>query len=124
MVKYENPKTSGIDSGVKKWTKGVPIILIDKDGGMITTDHWVYVNNNDELVYNKKKNLWTQGSEFYDIGKSHIKEVYVVSNETIEVKTTSELFNSIREKFQKVIKEKGLSDSDVQKMLDMPEEDD
>lgn len=80
MVKYENPKTSSVHHGGKKWTKGVPIILIDKEGKMITTDHWVYINKNGELVYNKRKNLWTQGSEFYDIGKSNIKEVYVVVN--------------------------------------------
>jgi hypothetical protein len=81
MIKYENPKTSGIHHGEKKWTKGVPIILIDKDGQMITTDHWVYINNNGELVYNKKKNLWCQGGDWYDKGKSHIKEVYVIVNE-------------------------------------------
>lgn len=81
MIKHENPKTSSIHHGGKKWTKGVPIILVDKEGQMITTDHWVYINNNGELVYNKRKNLWTQGTEFYDIGKSNIKEVYVVVNE-------------------------------------------
>lgn len=80
MVKYENPKTSDIHHSGKKWTKGVPIILINKENQMIVTDHWVYLNKSDELVYNKKKNLWTQGSEFYNIGKSHIKEVYVVAN--------------------------------------------
>lgn len=78
MIKYEDPKTSSVQDGEKKWTKGVPIILVDIEGQMITTDHWVYVNNNGELVYNKKKNLWTQGTEFYDKGKSHIKEVFVV----------------------------------------------
>lgn len=81
MVKYEDPKTSNIHNGSKKWTKGVPIILVTKDGEMITTDHWVYINNHGgELVYNKRKNLWTQGTEYYDIGKSNIKEVYVVTN--------------------------------------------
>ncbi|KAA0941598.1 hypothetical protein FQ087_20795 [Sporosarcina sp. ANT_H38] len=81
MVKYENPKTSKEHHGNKKWTKGVPIILVDTEGKMIQTDHWVYINKNGELVYNKRKNLWTQGSEFYDIGKSNIKEVYVVINQ-------------------------------------------
>lgn len=81
MIKYEDPKTSNSSHSSKKWTKGVPIILIDKDSQMITTDHWVYINDNGELVYNKKKNLWTQGSDWYDIGKSHIKEVYVVVND-------------------------------------------
>lgn len=78
---YENPKTSDVHNGAKKWTKDVPIILIDEDGKMITSTKWVFVNSNGELVYNKKKNLWCQGSEYYDIGKSHIKEVYVVSKE-------------------------------------------
>lgn len=81
MVKYENPKTSHDHTSLKKWTKGVPIVLVDADGAMITTDHWVYINKSDELVYNKRKNLWTQGSEFYNIGKSHIREVHVLVNE-------------------------------------------
>lgn len=78
MTKYEDPKTSSVEHGGKRWTKGVPIILINQDGQMIHTDHWVYINKNGELVYNKKKNLWTQGWDYYDKGKSHIKEVYVV----------------------------------------------
>lgn len=80
MVQYEDSKTSKVQHSGKNWTKGVPIVLIDKDGQMITTDHWVYINKNDELVYNKRDNLWCQGSDWYDIGKSHIKEVYVITN--------------------------------------------
>lgn len=80
MVQYEDPKTSKVISGAKKWTKNVPLILIDDKGEIIMVKKWVYVNNNDELVYDKKHNLWTQGAEYYDIGKSHIKEVHVVMN--------------------------------------------
>jgi len=80
IVNYENPETSGITHSGKKWTNGVSIILIDNDDKIITSDEWVYVNNNDELVYNKKKNLWCQGSGWYDKGKSHIKEIYVIAN--------------------------------------------
>ncbi|MBA4535120.1 hypothetical protein [Brevibacillus halotolerans] len=78
MTKYEDSKTSEIHHSGKKWTRGVPIILVDEYKQMIVTNHWVYINKNDELVYNKAKNLWCQGSEFYDIGKSHIKEIYIV----------------------------------------------
>ncbi|AYK05308.1 hypothetical protein [Brevibacillus laterosporus] len=69
MTKYEDPRTSEIHHGGKKWTRGVPIILVDEYKQMIVTNHW---------VYNKTKNLCCQGSEFYDIGKSHIKEIYIV----------------------------------------------
>lgn len=47
---------------------------------MTTTDHWVYINKHGELVYKKKENLWCQGWDWYDKGKSHIKEVFVVTN--------------------------------------------
>ncbi|AKF94721.1 hypothetical protein [Brevibacillus laterosporus] len=57
MTKYEDPRTSEIHHSDKKWTRGVPIILVDKDGKTIVTDHWVYLNHNDELVYNKKESL-------------------------------------------------------------------
>ncbi|MED1786505.1 hypothetical protein P4V47_03110 [Brevibacillus laterosporus] len=78
MMKYEDPRTSEIHHSGKKWTRGVPIILVDEYRHITVTNHWVYINKNDELVYNKTKNLWCQGSEFYDIGKSHIKEIYIV----------------------------------------------
>jgi hypothetical protein len=81
MTKYEDQKTADVHHGGKKWTKGVSIILVDKEGNLINTEHWVYINNNDELVYNKRKNLWTQGSEWFEKGRSNIKEVYVVVNE-------------------------------------------
>lgn len=80
MVKYEDPKTSDVRHERKRWTTGVPIILVDKDGQMTTTNHWVYINKHGELVYKKKENLWCQGWDWYDKGKSHIKEVFVVTN--------------------------------------------
>ncbi|TPF18033.1 hypothetical protein [Priestia megaterium] len=79
IAKYENPKTSDTTHSGKKWTEDVPIILVSDDK-VITTDQWVYINNNDELVYDKKKNLWCQGKDWYDKGKSHIKEIYVITN--------------------------------------------
>jgi hypothetical protein len=75
---YEDEKTTNTNGKPKKWTKGVPIILVHENGKKIITDEWVYVNHNDELVYNKKKNLYCQGSDYYNIGKSHIKEIYVI----------------------------------------------
>ncbi|WP_276513455.1 hypothetical protein [Brevibacillus halotolerans] len=30
MTKYEDPRTSEIHHGGKKWTRGVPIILVDE----------------------------------------------------------------------------------------------
>ncbi|ATO50124.1 hypothetical protein P4V86_19325 [Brevibacillus laterosporus] len=78
MTKYEDSKNSETTRSSKKWTKGVPIILVHEDGRVIVTDHWIYLSHYDELVYNKKKNSWCQGSKCYDIGKSHIKEIYIV----------------------------------------------
>lgn len=78
MTKYEDPKTSDTHHGLKKWTKDVPILMVDDKGKQRIINKWVYINKNDELVYDKKNNLWTQGAEHYDIGKSHIKDVYIV----------------------------------------------
>lgn len=80
MVKYEDPNTSSVHDGEKRWTKGVPIILVNKVDRVFAINEWVYINNNGELVYNKKKNLWCQGWDWYDKGRSHIKEVFVVIN--------------------------------------------
>ncbi|MEH7552895.1 hypothetical protein [Bacillus altitudinis] len=82
LIKYEDPKTSNVRNGDKKWTKGVPIVLVDKDNNILAINEWVYINNHGgELVYNKRKNLWCQGSEWYDKGKSHIRDVYILSHD-------------------------------------------
>lgn len=81
LVEYEDPKTSDCKHSLKKWTKGVPIVLVDKDNNILAIDKWVYINKLGELVYSKRKNLWCQGWDWYDKGKSHIKDVYVLSNE-------------------------------------------
>ncbi|WP_332274905.1 hypothetical protein [Bacillus velezensis] len=80
MVKYEDPNTSNVHHGGKQWTRGVPIVLVTKEDRTFAINEWVYINNNGELVYNKKKNLWCQGWDWYDKGKSHIKEIFVVIN--------------------------------------------
>lgn len=75
IKKYEQKPQEGL---LKHPTKGVPLILKTSDEELIITDHWIYIDHNDELVYNIKKNLWCQGSDYYDKGESHIKEIYVV----------------------------------------------
>ncbi|MGG4445623.1 MULTISPECIES: hypothetical protein [Brevibacillus] len=60
VTKYEDPKTSHIHHGGKDWTNGVPLILIKREGGVVVTDQWVFINNNGELVYEKKNNKWAR----------------------------------------------------------------
>ncbi|WP_426444101.1 hypothetical protein [Brevibacillus laterosporus] len=55
MTNDEDLRTSEIHHAGKKWTRGVPIILVSEDKHITITNHWVYINKNDELVYNKAK---------------------------------------------------------------------
>ncbi|XBW80062.1 hypothetical protein ABRD05_16100 [Bacillus velezensis] len=55
MIKYEDPNTSNVHHGGKQWTRGVPIVLVTKEDRAFAINEWVYINNNGELVYNKKR---------------------------------------------------------------------
>lgn len=77
LLAYEHPNTTSNRGTKEVWTKNVPLILVHRDGYMIPVKQWLYKPKDDELVYHKKKNRWAQGSEHYNIGKSHIADVYV-----------------------------------------------
>lgn len=77
LLDYEHPNTTHGFGTKDVWTRNVPLMLEHRDGYIISVNEWLYHPHNDELVYHKEKNRWSQGSEHYDIGKSHIANVYV-----------------------------------------------
>lgn len=78
IKQYERIDDTNPKNNRKRWTKDCPLVLVTKDGRIFTSNKWHYLAHNDELVYDKKLNLWLVGENFYDNGKSGIKDVYVV----------------------------------------------
>lgn len=79
LLNYEDPNTTHDPSQKDVWTKNVHLILVHRDGYTIPVKKWLYKPDGSEFVYNRKKNYWAQGDEHYDIGKSHIAHIYVVT---------------------------------------------
>lgn len=68
-----------VDRSKKHATKGVTLILKQRDGCLVTTSKW-FINKDNELIYKIKKNSYADG-EAFDNGQSHIAEVHVVIND-------------------------------------------